>query len=373
MNVYEKIGLKRVVNASGRVTILGVSTLSDEVAQAAIEGGQSYVVIDDLINRAGEIISGYTGGEDSCVTSSASAAICLTIAGLISRGKKSIIDRLPDSTGLPNEIVLQKGHSIDYGAPMPTMIRLGGGVPVEAGTANEVVPEDIEEAITENTVALFYVKSHHCVQKGMVDIETMRDIAHRHNLPLMVDAAAEEDFRKYIALGADLVIYSGAKALEATSSGFVTGKREYISYIKKQYHGIGRPMKIGKEGIMGLLKALDRYENKDREKEVAGNIAKVQYLCEEINKIPGLKAEQIQDEAGRAIYRARVTLDASGNAQGENTRTADQINQELRNGDPKIYARTEFLNLGKIDFDPRPLVDGDKELIVKRLREIMEG
>ena len=124
---------------------------------------------------------------------------------------------------------------------------------------------------------------------------------------------------------------------------------------------------------MGLLKALDRYENKDREKEVAGNIAKVQYLCEEINKIPGLKAEQIQDEAGRAIYRARVTLDASGNAQGENTRTADQINQELRNGDPKIYARTEFLNLGKIDFDPRPLVDGDKELIVKRLREIMEG
>ena len=116
MNVYEKIGLKRVVNASGRVTILGVSTLSDEVAQAAIEGGQSYVVIDDLINRAGEIISGYTGGEDSCVTSSASAAICLTIAGLSSRGKKSIIDRLPDSTGLPNEIVLQKGHSIDYGA-----------------------------------------------------------------------------------------------------------------------------------------------------------------------------------------------------------------------------------------------------------------
>ena len=168
MNVYEKIGLKRVVNASGRVTILGVSTLSDEVAQAAIEGGQSYVVIDDLINRAGEIISGYTGGDESCVTASASAAICLTIAGLISRGKKSIIDRLPDSTGLPNEIVLQKGHSIDYGAPMPTMIRLGGGVPVEAGTANEVVPEDIEEAITENTVALFYVKSHHCVQKGMM-------------------------------------------------------------------------------------------------------------------------------------------------------------------------------------------------------------
>lgn len=368
MSVYQDIGLRRVVNASGRVTILGVSTLSDEVAQAAIAGGQSYVVIEELIDRAGEIISQYTGGEDSCVTCSASAAICLTVAGLISKGKKSIMDRLPDSTGLANEIVLQKGHSIDYGAPMPTMLRIGGGVPVEAGTANEVVPEDIEGAITDKTVALLYVKSHHCVQKGMVDLETMRDIAHRHNLPLMVDAAAEEDFRKYIAMGADLVVYSGAKALEATTSGFVTGKKEYISYVKKQYKGIGRCMKIGKEGIMGLLKALERYENKDRQKEVERNLEIVRYLCQNINEIPGLKAEQIQDEAGRAIYRARVTVDDKVCGK----KMAD-INRALREGDPMVYCRTEFLNLGKLDFDPRPLVEGDKELIISRLKEIMEG
>lgn len=367
MSVYQDIGLRRVVNASGRVTILGVSTLSDEVAKAAIAGGQSYVVIEELIDKAGEIISGYTGAEDSCVTCSASAAICLTIAGLISKGKKVIMDRLPDSAGLANEIVIQKGHSIDYGAPMPTMIRIGGGVPVEAGTANEVVPEDIEGSITDKTVALFYVKSHHCVQKGMVDLETMIDIAHRHNLPLMVDAAAEEDFRKYIAAGADLVIYSGAKALEATTSGFVTGKKEYISYIKKQYKGIGRCMKIGKEGIMGLLKALERYENKDRKAEAEKNFNVAKWLCEEINKIEGLKAEQIQDEAGRAIYRARITLDGT-----KSGKTMAEINKELRGGDPMIYARTEFLNLGKLDLDPRPLVEGDKELIISRLKEIME-
>ena len=369
LNVYEEIALKRVVNASGRMTILGVSTLSDEVAQAAIAGGQSYVVIEDLIDKAGEIISRYTGGVDSCVTSSASAAICLPIAGLITKGNKVLMDRLPNSDGLANEIVIQKGHSVHYGAPMPTMIRLGGGVPVEAGTANEVVPEDIEGAITDKTVALFYVKSHHCVQKGMVSLEVMRDIAHRHGLPLMVDAAAEEDFRKYIALGADLVVYSGAKALEATTSGFVTGKKQYIDWVKKQYHGIGRPMKIGKEGIMGLLKALERYENKDHEKEVRENREKVRYLCEEIGKIPGLKAQEIQDEAGRAIYRARVTLDPAV----EIGCTMEEINRQLRQGNPSIYARTEFLNLGKIDFDPRPMVEGDKELIVKRLKEIIGG
>lgn len=368
MSVYQDIGLRRVINASGRMTILGVSTLSDEVAKAAIAGGQSYVVIEELIDKAGEIISSYTGAEDSCPTSCASAAIALTIAGLISKGKKSIIDRLPDSTGLVNEVVLQKGHSVEYGAPMPTMIRLGGGIPVEAGCANEVVTEDIEEAITDKTVALLYVKSHHCVQKGMVDMKTMMEIAHKHNLPFMVDAAAEEDFKKYIAMGADLVCYSGAKALEATTSGFVTGKKEYISYVKKQYKGIGRAMKIGKEGIMGLLKALERYANKDHAKEVADNLEIVKYLCDEINQIKGLHAEQIQDEAGRAIYRARVTLEPSYTGL-----SMEEINKKLRAGDPTIYCRTEFLNLGKLDFDPRPLVDGDKELIVEKLKGIMEA
>ena len=163
MGIYQDLGLRRVVNASGRVTVLGVSAFSDRVAEAAKEGGQSYVVIEDLMKRAGELISRHTGAEDSCPTSCASAAIALTIAALVTRGRWSDMMRLPDSSGLQNEVVLQKGHSINYGAPMTTMIRLGGGVPVEAGQANEVRPEDIEEAICDRTVALLYVKSHHCV------------------------------------------------------------------------------------------------------------------------------------------------------------------------------------------------------------------
>lgn len=368
MTVYEEIGLPRVVNASGRVTVLGVSTISDKVAKAAVTGGQSYVVVEDLLDKAGEIISQYTGGEDSCPTVCASAAIALSVAGMISRGKKTIMDRLPDSTGLANEIILQKGHVINFNAPIETMLRLGGGVPVEAGCATEVVVEDVEELINEKTVALLYVKSHHCVQKGMLDLPTMIDIAHRHNLPLMVDAAAEEDFRKYIAMGADLVCYSGAKALEATTSGFVTGKKELISYIKKQYHGVGRAMKVGKEAIMGLLAALEQYENKDKQAEVAKNVKIVDWLVDEINQIPNLKAQKIQDEAGRAIFRARVFVDPEKAGM-----TATELEGKLKAGTPTIRCRTEFMSLGSLDFDPRPLVEGDKELIVTKLKEIMEA
>ena len=368
MTVYEEIGLPRVINASGRVTVLGVSTISDKVAKAAVAGGQSYVVVEDLLDKAGEIISQYTGGEDSCPTVCASAAIALSVAGMISKGKKTIMDRLPDSTGLANEIILQKGHAINFNAPIETMLRLGGGVPVEAGCATEVVVEDVEELINEKTVALLYVKSHHCVQKGMLDLPTMIDIAHRHNLPLMVDAAAEEDFRKYIAMGADLVCYSGAKALEATTSGFVTGKKELISYIKKQYHGVGRAMKVGKEAIMGLLAALEQYENKDKKAEVEKNVKIVDWLVDEINQIPNLKAQKIQDEAGRAIFRARVFVDPEKAGM-----TATELEGKLKAGTPTIRCRTEFMSLGSLDFDPRPLVEGDKELIVAKLKEIMEA
>ncbi len=369
MSVYTDMGLKRVVNASGRVTVLGVSTYSDRVAKASVAGGQSYVVIEDLMTRAGELISRHTGAEASCPTSCASAAIALLTAALVTKGRHTDMMRLPDSTGLANEIVLQKGHSVNFGAPIPTMIRLGGGVPVEAGQANEVCIEDIEEAITEKTVALLYVKSHHCVQKGMVGIKEMCDIAHAHGLPFVMDCAAEEDFRKYIAMGADAVCYSGAKALEATTSGFVTGRADIIANVQKQYHGIGRAMKVGKEQIVGLVEALDQYDTRDHAAEAAANEAKVDRLVADVMAIPGLRAEKIADEAGRAIYRCRVEFDPTV----EQKRDMAEVNALLRDGDPVVWARTEFLNLGKIDLDPRPLGEGDEELIVKRLKEIMEA
>lgn len=367
MNIYEKIGLKRVINASGRMTSLGVSTLSNEVAQAAKEGGQNYVVIDDLIDKAGKIISKYTGAEDSCVTSSASAAIALSIAGLISKGKLDIVEKMPLTEGMKNEVIIQKGHAINYGAPEATMIRLGGGVPVEVGYSNIVEKEHIENAINDNTVALMYVKSHHCVQKGMVSLEDMIEIAHEHKLPVLVDAAAEEDLKKYIKMGADLVAYSGAKAIEATTSGFVTGKKEYISYAKKQYKGIGRAMKVGKESITGLLKALEIYDSKNKEEEIEKQKKIVDYLVNEINKINGLEAKIIVDEAGRKIYRAEVKVDK--NVLGSD---AADIVKKLSDGNPSIYIRNHRVNLGYVTFDPRPLVDGDKEMIVKRLNEIVK-
>lgn len=365
MTIYEEIGLKRVINAAGRMTILGVSTPCDEVTKASALAAQSYVVVDELQEKAGEIASKYTGAEASLITSCASAAISMSIAGLISKGNRRIMEALPDSTGLANEVIIQKGHVVQFGAPISTMIRIGGGKTVEVGMANEVNSEDIEDAINEKTVALFYVKSHHSIQKGMTSLEDMIAIAKRNGLPIVVDAASEEDLKKYIRMGADLVIYSGSKAMESVTSGLLTGKKEYIDYAKKQFHGIGRPMKIGKEGIVGFLKAIELYSKRDETAIAEKNKVTAQWLVDEIGQIDGLKTKLISDEAGRAIYRCEIVVQSD-------KLTAQDVAEKLRNGNPKIYCRDEFVSLGRILLDPRPLMPKDKELIIDRLKEIMK-
>ncbi|WP_066497445.1 DgaE family pyridoxal phosphate-dependent ammonia lyase [Abyssisolibacter fermentans] len=368
MNIYESIGLSKVINSSGKMTPLGVSTIDNKVGEYMKEAGMSFVKIDSLIDKAGEIISRYTGGEDACVTIGASAGIAISTAACIAKNNISVIEKLPISDGLRNEIILQKGHAVNFGASLTQMVRLGGGVPIEIGQANKVQDFHIEDAINDKTAALLYVKSHHAVQKGMVPIEKMVEIAHKHNLPIIIDSAAEEDLRKYITLGVDLVIYSGGKAIEGPTSGFISGRKDLIQCCKLQYKGIGRAMKVGKENIMGLLKALELYENRNNEKIVKNQKKNMEWLSEEINKIEGLSASITQDEAGRAIYRTRIKIDSK--VLGVD---AYYIINELEKGNPSIYTRNHYANLGIINVDPRPLQKGEEKIILERFQNIVEN
>lgn len=166
-------------------------------------------------------------------------------------------------------------------------------------------------------------------------------------------------------MGADLVIYSGSKAMESVTSGLLTGKKEYIDYAKKQFHGIVRPMKIGKEGIVGFLKAIELYSKRDETAIAEKNKVTAQWLVDKIGQIDGLKTKLISDEVGRAIYRCEIVVQSD-------KLTAQDVAEKLRNGNPKIYCRDEFVSLGRILLDPRPLMPKDKELIIDRLKEIMK-
>lgn len=364
MNAFGPFGLKQVINASGKMTALGASAVHPEVARAMAEAAQDYVEIDRLMIAAGREIAKATGAEDGCPTTGAAAGVAIATAAVIAGTNLALIERLPRTTGQPDEIVLQKGHAVHFGAPVAQMIAIGGGVPVEAGQANHVEKAHIAEAIGERTAALLYVQSHHAVQKGMQSLETMKAIAAERGIPLIVDAAAEEDMRKYIALGADLVCYSGGKALEGPTSGFVCGRKELIAACRAQYKGIGRPMKVGKENVIGLLTALARYARKEDGGEEQKR--RMERFLAQLDGIPGLTGSIVQDESGRSIYRAQLRLDPA--AAGLD---AQRLVRELEAGDPAIYTRNHYANVGIVFIDPRPLLPGQEQTIAERIRDII--
>ncbi|MCE9882533.1 DgaE family pyridoxal phosphate-dependent ammonia lyase [Hafnia paralvei] len=360
-NIYQRLGLKRVINACGKMTILGVSAVSPEVMQATAEAAGSFVEIDKLVDRTGQLVSTHTGAEDSYITSCASAGIAIAVAAVITRGEPDRVALMPDSSGMANEVLMLRGHNIDYGAPITSAIRLGGGRVVEVGQSNLAARWQLEKAISERTTALLFVKSHHSVQKGMLTLADFVEVAKAHQLPLIVDAAAEEDLRLYVSQGADLVIYSGAKAFNAPTSGFITGKREWIECCKAQHHGIARAMKIGKENMVGLVKALELYaEGADSMTPDA-----LATTVDAISALHGFSAEIEQDEAGRAIWRVQVRVhpDVLGI-------DARQVEALLRTGDVAIYTRRYFLHQGVFSIDPRTLDQSELAMIVERLAQI---
>ncbi|MGM0214701.1 DgaE family pyridoxal phosphate-dependent ammonia lyase [Enterococcus sp. AZ109] len=360
---YEKFGLKEVINASGRMTILGVSKVSERVMDAQRFGSQHFFEMEQLSIQTGAYLAKLLKVEDAQVVSSASAGIAQAVAALIGKGDMFHVYHPYAERFTKREIVLPKGHNVDYGTPVEVMVSQGGGKVVEAGYANMCSEAHIEQMITEKTAAILYIKSHHTVQKSMLTVAEAAEVAQRHDLSLIVDAAAEEDLFKYVEDGADLVIYSGAKAMEGPSAGLVIGKKEYIKWLRLQSKGLGRSMKIGKDNILGFTQAVEDYLNHGSESGEAMQ-QRLKPFVSGINQINGLSAEVVQDGAGRDIYRASIKV--------QGAKEAKQVIKELKAEDPAIYTREYLANIGIIEFDVRSVNQAEMEKILKRLKEIME-
>ncbi|WOX48766.1 DgaE family pyridoxal phosphate-dependent ammonia lyase [Aeromonas sp. XH] len=347
-SVYEKYRLKPVINASGRMTILGVSTPEQEVVEAVNFGLGHYFEVKDLINKTGAYLADLLGVEDAVVVSCASAGIAQSVAAMIVRGDPYRLEQLhAHAHNVPSDIVLPKGHNVNFGAPVGTMVNLGGGKVVEAGYANECSAAQLATSISDNTAAILYIKSHHCVQKSILSVSEAAEVARAHGIPLIVDAAAEEDLRLYYNQGADLVIYSGAKAIEGPTSGLVLGKRQYVEWVKQQANGIGRAMKVGKEGILGLTHAIERSLAKEKESGAA-MVAKMTPFIERLNQLPGISAKVVWDSAGRDIARTDIAFDHQ-----QIGMTTVEVVSRLQQGTPAIYCRGYKANEGHIEIDVR--------------------
>lgn len=364
VDYIEKMGLKKVINASGKMTILGVSKVSDEVATVQKIAGQNFFIMDELMAQSGAYLAKLLNVEDAQIVASASAGIVQCVAAVIGGGSMTHLYHPYDPRIKENrEIVIPKGHNIDYGTPIELMITQGGGVLCEAGYGNICTAEHMRQKMTDQTAAILYVKSHHTVQKGMLSVEEVVELAKEYQLPLIIDAAAEEDLFRYTQAGADLVIYSGAKALEGPSSGLVIGKKKYIQWVRLQSKGIGRSMKIGKENIFGLVQATQQYVEIGPETgEVM--LRRLEPFIEKLNTIEGITANITQDVVRKNIYRGSVKI---------HKEIIQKVIEAQQSGDPAIYTRNYQAHDGIIEYDIRSVNDDEMNQIVTRLREIMEN
>lgn len=360
MNVAQ-MNLKKVINASGKMSILGVSTISDDVLEAMKIGASNFYEMDQLYEESGKIVSRYMGTETAIITNSASAAIALAVAGFVTQGDTYLVERLP-SVPLTKEIIIMKGHMIDYGAPVSTMIQLGRGLVKEVGYANGCSLQQIEAAITEQTIGIIFIQSHHTVQKNMPNLHDVSKLAYQKQIPLILDIAAEENIAGYAEL-AEVIIVSGSKAIEGPTSGILAGRKKYVTFAKQHLQGIGRAMKIGKESILGLLKALENFPEHKMSKQEQMIILD---CLMELEKINGVKVSVHQDESGRDIYRARIQIDETSTKL-----SAVELTKSLRNGNIAIYTRDYYANIGYFDIDPRALSRQDVEYIVTRIKQLL--
>ena len=361
MGYLDELNVPRAINASGRMTSLGVNTLSGDVLAAVTEAGRSYVDMRDLRQATEERIAALMGAEAAMITTGAAAGVALMVAAVIAGDDLNRVQSLPDALGHPNEILLQAGHQVSCGAPIVQMIRMAGGQPRPVGLVNSVSEAHLTGAFSPQTAAFLFVQSHHTVHKGMLSLARCVELCTEKGVPLLIDAAAEEDLTHFVQSGAALVTFSGGKAIGGPTSGIVAGQRALVQACRAQNGGIGRPMKVGKEQILGLWVALEAYMRRDVDAERSRNSRLVDELL--AGFAPFAETRRLADEAGRGIERAGIVLSPA---------QAEELVAFLEKGIPPVHTRTHLVNLGIVAFDPRPLADGDVGLIVERVSRFFE-
>jgi uncharacterized pyridoxal phosphate-dependent enzyme len=364
--IRERLGLRPIINASGTMTALGASIMVPEAIKAMAEIATEFVEMDDLQRAASHVIARLTGAEAGFVASSAAGGIILSVAAAMTGAALLAIERLPlDTTGLKTEVILQYGHNAAYGNSIDQAIRIAGGTPVLAGSVSACQPYQVAEAITANTAAGIYTVAHSTISYGMLSLPEFVAICHSKGVPVIVDAAAEYDLRRFIAEGADIAVYSGHKFLGGPTSGVVAGRKDLIRAGYLQNRGIGRGMKVGKESIVGLIAALEAWEVRDHAGIKARETAVIELWRESLAGHKGIETRVSPDSTNNPVDRLEVRV------KPESGFSAYGLVSTLAAGEPPIMVRGHQAEQGRFWLDPCNLHPGEAETVGRRLAEIV--
>jgi len=364
-NVYDMLGVRYVINAGGTFTNLGGSLMPPEVAAAWVEASKHFIPLGELQDKIGERLAKRIGVEAAMVTTGAAGALQLAAAAVLTQGDPKKIARLPDATGMRNEILIQKSHQSCYDNQFAAV----GAKVIVVETA-----EDIKKALSDRTALMFFM--NHAEPDGRIKRAEWVALAQAAKVTTLIDAAADvppiERFTEYLKMGFDLAAFSGGKALRGPNdTGLLLGRKTIIDAAKKNTNPncgtIGRALKVGKEDMVALLVAVERFLKLDHDAERKEWERRIGILEKMLAEVPTLKAKRITPAIANHVPHLNLTWDE--------TRikvTPAEITKALAAGDPPIIiARVHGSGDQGILISVFVLQEGETEIVGRRLLELL--
>jgi L-seryl-tRNA(Ser) seleniumtransferase len=365
--VYEALGVKPAINAMGTFTALGGSVMPPEVAAAWVEASKHFVGIVHLHNKVGERIAQLVGVDAALVTTGAAGAMLLGTAAVVTRGDRTLIARLPDTTGMRNEVIIQKTHHSCYDNQLTDVgVKL---VTVETAA-------DAEWAVSDRTALMFFM--NYVEADGKITREEWVELARRFKVPTLLDAAADVppvgNLSAYTKMGFDLVAFSGGKAIRGPNdTGLLLGRKDLIEAAKRNANPhcgtIGRMMKVGKEDMVALLAAVERFVRLDHAAEWKEFERRIGVIEAAVKAVPTVACERVVPPVANRVPHMQIAWDE--------TRvkvTREQVTRALAKGDPSIrIGRVHGTGDTGILVSVLTLQDGEEKVVATRLAEILKA
>jgi L-seryl-tRNA(Ser) seleniumtransferase len=396
MGVFERFGVRTVINAAGPVTRYGGACLSAGVLSAMAEATGSFVRLDELQQAASQRLAEWTGAEAGYVTSGAAAGLTLGAAAMMVGMDADRMQQLPDASGMANEFLMQACHRSDY----DMAIRASGArlvdVEVSSASSADEVRGAMSAARSDRTCATAYV--YRTDDRG-VSLETWVQCAKSLGLGVLVDGAVRlppaENLRRIPGTGADLAVFSGGKAIGGPqNSGIVLGRADLIDSILLQNqdldfnretwflrdwlesgrltglprNGIGRGFKVSKENVVGLVTALEEYLAKDHAAELASWHGRIDRIVAELKGVSGIAIEKVFDGDGPypvPVAKLRLT-------DGARMTLVDFV-KSCADLDRPVLFEEGPLHEGNLIVHPMRLPEADAEELIVAVRGVLSG
>lgn len=364
--IYEELNLRPFLNAAGTQTSLSACIMPREVVAAMEEASRQHVSIPELQAAAGDRIASLVGAEAALITAGCADALTHATAACVCGTDQEKIRRVPDTAGMKNEVIFQKSHRFSF----DHAIRNVGVKIVEIETE-----EELRSAINDRTAMLFFL--HRANNRGRIKREEFARIAHQTGIPSLIDAAADlppaENLSAFSEMGYDLVAFSGGKGLRGPQcSGLLLGRKDLIeaAFLNGSPHSntVGRPAKVGKEEVVGLMTAVELYVKKDHEAEWVDWERQVSFIASAVSGIRGVHAEQFVPKTANPVPHLSITWDPDAVRM-----THEDCANALREGEPRIEVLRRPPDEPQLLVSVWMLQPGEYQIVARRCAEVLEA